>query len=624
MGDCRKGTVITMIYDHQPQQILIVSPNSVMLAKFETKSSRVKGIALHPKRPWVLCSLHDGQIQLWDYRVGTLLETFKEHNGPVRSVDFHCSQPLFVSGGDDYKIRVWNYNSKRSLYTLMGHKDYIRGVQFHTQNPWIVSCSDDQSIRIWNWQSRECIAVLQGHNHYVMSVQFHMTQDLVVSASLDQTIRVWDISALKQKGKTVPGLNPVPATVMGRFGIDNVATVKYILEGHERGVNWASFHHELPLIVSGSDDRMIKIWRTNESKAWEVDTMRGHTNNVNCVLFHPHEDLILSVSEDHSIRVWDSTKRICNQTFMRTRDRFWCLATHPTKNCVAAGHDSGAVVFKLSRERTPADVLDTRCFYVLNRGYQMCDVYSGKNQTTIMQITRGAALSASEPRELMVNPFSSSEYMILVFNRSNGGSYEMVRFPQNSSDRIIPEVVSGNALGAAFIGRAKFATLESNDTLFIRNADNIVGFVSGISRLGDQASHAACGRRFSALLRWVCRARSAAERRGVADVRHVLAAARRQLCNRVCEAREVAKGRRRSGRHHVQWTECPGPFLVSLCVCERAPACEGRGVGRCRSGDLLHDVASEVLASVWRAGSHPKSRRRGVSAGNKEWRAHWN
>ena len=69
----------------------------------------------------------------------------------------------------------------------------------------------------------------------------------------------------------------------------------YILEGHERGVNWAAFHQELPLIVSGSDDRMIKIWRTNETKAWEVDTLRGHTNNVNCVLFHPHEDLILSV-----------------------------------------------------------------------------------------------------------------------------------------------------------------------------------------------------------------------------------------------------------------------------------------------------------------------------------------
>lgn len=41
------------------------------------------------------------------------------------------------------------------------------------------------------------------------------------------------------------------------------AAVKYVLEGHERGVNWASFHPTLPLIVSGADDRLIKLWRMN-------------------------------------------------------------------------------------------------------------------------------------------------------------------------------------------------------------------------------------------------------------------------------------------------------------------------------------------------------------------------
>ncbi len=45
-------------------------------------------------------------IQLWDYRMCTLLEKFDEHEGPVRGVDFHKQQPLFVSGGDDYKIKV--------------------------------------------------------------------------------------------------------------------------------------------------------------------------------------------------------------------------------------------------------------------------------------------------------------------------------------------------------------------------------------------------------------------------------------------------------------------------------------------------------------------------------------
>ena len=77
-----------------------------MLTKFETKSNRVKGLSFHSKRPWILASLHSGVVQLWDYRMGTLIDRFDEHDGPVRGVDFHTNQPLFVSGGDDYKIKV--------------------------------------------------------------------------------------------------------------------------------------------------------------------------------------------------------------------------------------------------------------------------------------------------------------------------------------------------------------------------------------------------------------------------------------------------------------------------------------------------------------------------------------
>lgn len=45
-------------------------------------------------------------MQLWDYRMGSLIDRFDEHDGPVRGVHFHKSQPLFVSGGDDYKIKA--------------------------------------------------------------------------------------------------------------------------------------------------------------------------------------------------------------------------------------------------------------------------------------------------------------------------------------------------------------------------------------------------------------------------------------------------------------------------------------------------------------------------------------
>jgi WD40 repeat protein len=147
---------------------------------------------------------HLVKVQLWDYRIGTLIDRFVDHDGPVRGVEFHPSQPIFVSGGDDYKVKIWSYKTRRCQFTLTGHLDYVRTVRFHPEKPWLVSASDDQTVRIWNWQSRQCLSVLTGHNHYVMCAAFHPKEDLVVSASLDQTIRVWDISSLCKRS-VAPG-----------------------------------------------------------------------------------------------------------------------------------------------------------------------------------------------------------------------------------------------------------------------------------------------------------------------------------------------------------------------------------------------------------------------------------
>ena len=44
------------------------------------------------------------------------------------------------------------------------------------------------------------------------------------------------------------------------FGNTDVM-VLHVLEGHDRGVNWAAFHPKDSLIVSGADDRQVKFWR---------------------------------------------------------------------------------------------------------------------------------------------------------------------------------------------------------------------------------------------------------------------------------------------------------------------------------------------------------------------------
>ena len=450
-----------------------------MLTKFESKSNRVKGLSFHVSRPWVLTSLHNGVIQLWDYRMGTLLDRFDEHDGPVRGVDFHRSQPIFVSGGDDYKLKVWDYKLRRCLFTLLGHLDYVRTVKFHHEYPWIVSSSDDQTIRIWNWQSRSCVSVLTGHNHYVMSALFHPKEDLVVSASLDQTVRVWDTTGLRKK--TVRGAPPsiedaAPSRVNSDLFGGTDAVVKYVLEGHDRGVNYAAFHPTLPLIVSSADDRQVKLWRMNETKAWEVDTMRGHTNNVSCALFHPRHELIISNSEDRSIRVWDISKRMGVQTFRRETDRFWILAAHPTQNLLAAGHDSGMIVFKLERERPPLDTNNGRVFYVKERYLRLHEFESGRD-TPVVSLRRTGTLGTgigNVPHTLNYNAYNTTENNVLIHSTSDGGSYELISFGGQNQMADSQDARRGLGLGAVFVARNRFAVLDKNRQLVIKNFQNEV------------------------------------------------------------------------------------------------------------------------------------------------------
>ncbi|KAI9207062.1 coatomer WD associated region-domain-containing protein [Polychytrium aggregatum] len=445
-----------------------------MLSKFETKSNRVKGLSFHPKRPWILASLHNGSLQLWDYKMGTLIDRFDEHEGPVRGIAFHPTQPLFVSGGDDYKIKVWNWKQRKCLFTLNGHIDYIRTVFFHHEQPWIISCADDQTIRIWNWQSRTCIAILTGHNHYVMCAQFHPKEDLVVSASLDQTVRVWDISGLRKKQSSPQSAMPEDRMGPGQqpdiFGSTD-AIVKYVLEGHDRAVNWATFHPNLPLIISGGDDRNVKLWRMNESKAWEVDTCRGHYSNVSCAIFHPRQELIISNSEDKTIRVWDMTKRTVLQTFRREHDRYWVLAAHPELNLFAAGHDNGLIVFKLERERPAHSVHQNTLFYVKDKFLRAYD-FSNSNDTPLVSIRRPAGLSTA-PRSLSYNP---AEHSVLLTTAVDGGTYELHNLPRDARgeprDAVVePKKGQGNA--AVYIARNRFAVfVKSSQQIIIKDLAN--------------------------------------------------------------------------------------------------------------------------------------------------------
>jgi len=242
------------------------------------------------------------------------------------------------------------------------------------------------------------------------------------------------------------------------------AVIKFVLEGHE-GVNWASFHPTLPLIISGSDDRQLKLWRWSDTKAWEVDTLRAHYNSVTCCVFHPTQEIMVSCAEDKTVRIWDMSKRSLLSTYRREQERFWVVAAHPELSLFAAGHDGGLILFKLEKERPAyATWENSSVFYLKDRYIRNFDLKSGKD----VPVAPTKVRKESQPRALQYNPGGA----VLITFEDAGGSWELYFFQpdaRNISGEVL-EAKKGAGKSAVWIARSRFAVWDVKaNAIYIKN-----------------------------------------------------------------------------------------------------------------------------------------------------------
>jgi coatomer protein complex subunit alpha (xenin) len=291
-----------------------------------------------------------------------------------------------------------------------------------------------------------------------MSAFFHPRDDYIVSASLDQTVRIWDMSGLKKKSPQSD--DKVSQINQDLFG-SNEVMVKYILEGHDRGVNWAYFHPTLQMVCSGGDDKVVRMWRYNESRAWEMDTYRGHVSNVSCCMFHPKLDLLIANSEDRSIRVWDYNKNNLVYNYKRETDRFWVLGVHPTQNLIAAGHDNGLMIFKFERERPAFHSTKGFLFYIKDKFVKKYDLE--KNSETTIGIIKK---SSNKPIKSLVQ----SEGEILITSDNEGGDWELLKLSTKKEEMTeFCSLIKKNSGITAVISGRKLAYLDKNRNIQIDN-----------------------------------------------------------------------------------------------------------------------------------------------------------
>jgi WD40 repeat protein len=141
----------------------------------------------------------------------------------------------------------------------------------------------------------------------------------LAAGSQDGLVRLWRTQTLDQPASS---LDPV-----------------YNLPAHKKGVNQVAFDPAQPLLASGGNDAVTRIWDLNSGK--QVNQIVGGTFAVPGLAFSP-DGVFLAVMNGSVIRLRDAVSGRMYAT-LRVDSNLFSLAFSPSGDSLAAGDNAGAL-----------------------------------------------------------------------------------------------------------------------------------------------------------------------------------------------------------------------------------------------------------------------------------------
>lgn len=205
-------------------------------------------------------------------------------------------------------IRVYSTKSFDARL-LAGHRDTVLSLAVNSSGRMLASGAKDNSARLWAPQNSEltwaCVATCEGHAESVGAVVFERDDvpRFLFTGSQDRTIKVWDLSS-------------VPAEVDAAsvpVRCKSVSTTR----AHEKDINALDSSPGGALLVSGSQDKTVKVWAVDRSKGMLklLGTCKGHKRGVWSVRFARGTRTLATGSGDRTVRLWRLDDFSCLKVF---------------------------------------------------------------------------------------------------------------------------------------------------------------------------------------------------------------------------------------------------------------------------------------------------------------------
>ncbi|TVY59714.1 Cell division control protein [Lachnellula suecica] len=235
----------------------------------------------------------------------------------------------------------------------------------------ILTGSDDTLIHVYDTKTGELRKKLEGHEGGVWALQYE--GNVLVSGSTDRSVRVWDI----EKGLCTQVFHGHTSTVRC------LQILMPELTGHtEKGK--PIMVPEKPLIITGSRDSQLRVWKLPEQGAkryiqagppandsdcpYFLRVLSGHGHSVRAIA--AHRDTLVSGSYDNSVRVWKiSTGETLHALRGHAMKVYSVVLDHKRNRCISGSMDNfvkiwsletGACLYTLEGHTSLVGLLDLR------------------------------------------------------------------------------------------------------------------------------------------------------------------------------------------------------------------------------------------------------------------------
>lgn len=179
------------------------------------------------------------------------------------------------------KLRHYDvYPLFECLYTLTGHTKGITAIAISTDAQIVISAGRDATIRVWDLEAREAFWIIPIPK-LVYAIAISKDQRLFTVKYSDQTLTAWDLRTQQE----------IEPEYIPDIPIRNIASVTLSPDRQRTATH----------LISASQTS-IKIWRLNTGR--ELCTLQGHTRPVTAVALATHPPLLVSGSDDRTLRVW--------------------------------------------------------------------------------------------------------------------------------------------------------------------------------------------------------------------------------------------------------------------------------------------------------------------------------